>query len=53
MGILGNLFDFNRDGEMDTLEKATEFSFIMSAIKATEPDEDDDDFEENDEDEEW
>lgn len=52
MGIFGNLFDFNGDGKMDTLEKAAEFSFFMTALKATESDEDADDFDNSDEDDE-
>lgn len=32
MGIFGNLFDFNCNGKLDTLEQATEFSFFMNMI---------------------
>lgn len=31
-GILGGIFDFNRDGEMSTFESAAEFGFLQSVI---------------------
>ena len=46
MGIFGNLFDFNGDGELDILEKAAEFSFIMGAFETLEEEEDFDEDEE-------
>lgn len=52
MGIFGNLFDFNGDENLDTLEKAAEFSFIMSTINALDLDEDEDEFDEENG-EEW
>ena len=51
MGILGKLFDFNRDGKLDTLEAAAEFSFIMSTLDELENEEDNNDFEDDEEDE--
>ena len=28
MGLFGDMFDFNDDGEMDSFERATEFAFL-------------------------
>ena len=45
MGIFGNLFDFNNDGELDAFEKAAEFGAFMEMIDSEEEeDEDEDDF---------
>ena len=41
MGILGNLFDFNGDGKLDTFEKAAEFGAFMQMIESEEQDEED------------
>ena len=42
-GILGNMFDFNRDGKLDPFEQAAEFQFfhdvIMGECDACEDDE--------------
>lgn len=32
MGIFGDLFDFNRDGKLDSFEKAAEFEAFMNMI---------------------
>lgn len=34
MGIFGNLFDFNRDGRLDALERGAELGFIMHMLDA-------------------
>ncbi len=39
MGIFGNLFDFNGDGELDTLEKAAELGLLMELIESEEDEE--------------
>ena len=39
-GILGDLFDFNRDGHLDCIEQAAEFAFLQDAVH----DRDEDDF---------
>ncbi len=31
-GIFGNMFDFNRDGELNSLERATEFAFLNDML---------------------
>ena len=36
MGIFGNLFDFNGDGELDALEKAAELGLLMELIESEE-----------------
>ena len=36
MGIFGNLFDFNGDGELDALEKAAELGLLMELIESKE-----------------
>ena len=41
MGIFGNLFDFNGDGELDAFEKAAELGAIMQMIEEEETDESD------------
>ena len=30
IGILGDMFDFNRDGELDSFEQAAELAFLSS-----------------------
>ena len=32
MGIFGKMFDFNRDGKLDSFEKAAEFGAFMNMI---------------------
>ena len=51
MGLFGDVFDLNHDGEMDTFELALEFSVITDmeessddADEEDEEDEDEDDF---------
>lgn len=34
MGILGNLFDFNGDGDLDIFEQATEFAFLDKMLQS-------------------
>lgn len=36
MGLFGNLFDFNGDGKLDTLEKAAEFATFASIMDVEE-----------------
>lgn len=31
-GIFGNMFDFNRGGELNSLERATEFAFLNDML---------------------
>lgn len=33
-GILGNLFDFNGDGDLDIFEQATEFAFLDKMLQS-------------------
>ena len=33
-GIFGNMFDFNRDGELSAFERAAEFQFFHDVILA-------------------
>lgn len=47
MGLFGDLFDFNGDGELDALEKAVEFGAFMDMIDSLEDDEQDE-FDDND-----
>ena len=42
-GILGNMFDFNRDGDLDWMERAAELSFIQKVLDENNKDDDDDD----------
>ena len=42
MGLLGDLFDFNNDGKLDSFEKAAEFGAFMQMIESEEQDEEDD-----------
>ena len=35
MGFFGNLFDFDRDGKLDALEKAAELSFLSHVLEAS------------------
>ena len=39
-GILGNMFDFNRDGELSAVEQAMEYEFLDSRDEEYEDDED-------------
>lgn len=39
MGIFGNLFDFNGDGKLDSLEQGAEFGFFMQMMDAAKQDE--------------
>ena len=39
MGIFGDLFDFNRDGKLDSFEKAAEFGAFMNMISDSQKDE--------------
>ena len=41
MGLFGNLFDFNNDGKLDTIEKAAEFGAFMQMIDSEEQDDED------------
>ena len=39
MGIFGDMFDFNRDGELDAFEKSAEFGAFMNMIEQEESEE--------------
>ena len=41
MGVFGDLFDFNGDGRLDTLESAVEFNAFMNLIDLEEEDSED------------
>ena len=41
MGLFGDLFDFNGDGRLDTLEQATEFTAFMNLIDSEEEENED------------
>lgn len=41
MGIFGNLFDFNGDGELDFLEKAAELGALVHLFDSEETDKED------------
>lgn len=43
MGILGNTFDLNCDGQLDRFEKAIEFGAFMNLIESEENDDKDED----------
>ena len=43
-GILGNMFDFNNDGNLDAFEQGLEFMFLNQLTKEESDDSDDDDF---------
>ena len=47
MGLFGDLFDFNRDGRLDSLEQAAEFTAFMNLLDSEKEDN------ENDTDEEF
>lgn len=36
-GILGGLFDFNRDGNLDAIERAAEFAFLEELEQQDDP----------------
>ena len=38
MGLFGDLFDFNNDGQLDSFEKAAEFGAFMQMIESEEQD---------------
>ena len=40
-GILGNMFDLNRDGDLDWMERAAELSFIQKVLDENNKDDDD------------
>lgn len=42
MGLFGDLFDFNGDGKLDSLESAVEFTTFMTLIDSEEEDNEDD-----------
>ena len=47
-GILGDMFDFNRDGRLDAFEQAAELSFLTEMTKEEEePDLFDDDYDDD------
>lgn len=49
-GFFGNLFDINRDGKLDSLERAVDFSLFMKMMEEDETD----DYDVNEyEDDEW
>ena len=42
MGIFGDLFDFNKDGKLDSLEKSLEFGAFMNMVETCEEQDEDD-----------
>lgn len=42
MGLFGDLFDFNGDGRLDSLESAFEFNAFMNLIDSEEEENEDD-----------
>ena len=42
MGLFGDLFDFNGDGRLDSLESAVEFNAFMNLIDSDEESTEDD-----------
>ena len=42
MGLFGDLFDFNGDGRLDSLESAVEFNAFMNLIDSEEDDNEED-----------
>ena len=43
-GILGDMFDFNRDGRLDSFEQAAELSFLTEVTREEIQDSPDEDF---------
>lgn len=43
-GIFGDMFDLNKDGNLDVFEQGLEFMFIDELIKTESDDSDNDDF---------
>lgn len=41
-GFLGNLFDINRDGKIDAVERALEYEFMMKEMEKTSGEDEDD-----------
>lgn len=39
-GIFGNMFDFDRDGTLDAIERAVEFQFFDEVVMGNDSDED-------------
>ncbi|MBQ4119089.1 MAG: hypothetical protein IJD45_01710 [Clostridia bacterium] len=46
MGLFGDLFDFNGDGRLDTLEQATEFTAFVNLLDSEEEENSEDDTDE-------
>ena len=46
MGLFGDLFDFNGDGRLDSLESAVEFNAFMNLIDSEEEESTKDDMDE-------
>lgn len=42
MGLFGDLFDFNSDGRLDSLEQAAEFTAFMNLLDSEKEDNEDD-----------
>lgn len=47
MGIFGNLFNLNGDGQLDSMEKAIEFGAFMNMVESEDKETDDDDADED------
>lgn len=47
MGIFGDLFDLNGDGQLDSMEKAIEFGTFMNMVESEDEETDDDDADED------
>lgn len=43
MGLFGDMFDFNGDGQLDAFEQATEFLFFQEMIKDKDDEDEEDD----------
>lgn len=46
-GLFGDMFDFNRDGKLDSFEQAAEFMFFEEVIMGGNDEESDDDEEDD------
>lgn len=46
-GILGGMFDFNKDGELDMFESAAECQFLHEMMKEDEETDEDDEFDDD------
>lgn len=47
MGLFGDLFDFNGEGRLDSLEQAAEFTAFMNLLDSEEEENSEDDIDED------